>query len=252
MEGFYQNTVANGRKFFHQDYCLYMNGRDTVYDRGPIYCICLYFPLGDCRETEVQVVYRNGEVFLWETKWISSYILQFGVAVSVDGNCVFAQTWENGLLCLNARTGEIIWRTKSKRGITKIFVNEDTILCHQRERALQLLDIHTGEVLSEKRPATAWGFTALDHAHIICQVTAKRWEIIDTKTLETKEVFPHKEFTGGYVDYCINRIERTQDSKIKVCGFKNVWDDSVKPPVMLPNLEFEHCVASVALSKHQD
>lgn len=250
MEELYQNTVANGRRFFHQEYCLYINGKDMVYDRGPIRCICLYFPLGDRRETEVQVVYRNGEVFSWTTKWISSYILQFGVAVSVDGNCVFAQTWENGLFCLNARTGEIIWRTKSKRGITNIFVNEDTVLCHQRERALQLIDIHTGQVLSEKRPATAWGFKTLDHGCIICQVTAKRWEVIDAQTMETKEAFSHKDFTGGYVNYCINRIERTEDGKIKVCGFKNVWDDSVKLPVMLPNLEFEHLVESEFLKQH--
>ena len=42
---------------------------------------------------------------------------QFGIAVTADGKMVFAQTWENGLFCFDAKTGEQIWRTKSRRGI---------------------------------------------------------------------------------------------------------------------------------------
>lgn len=188
-------------------------------------------------------------MYWWKSKWLSSYLVQFGISVSFDGNYVFVQTWENGLLCLDSHTGKVIWRTKSKRGITNIFVNENTILCHQHERTLQLLDIHTGEVLLEKRPATAWGFTALDHKHIICQVTARRWELTDAQTLETKESFSNKDFTGGHTDYCVNKIVRAEDGKIRVSGFQNVWDDTVKPAVRLPNLEFEHYVTSNILSQ---
>lgn len=248
MEDMNQRTVPNGECVFHQKYCLYNNYREIVYDHGAICRVYLDLPIGSLG-ADVQVYYSSGEMYWWKTKWISSYTFQFGVAVSFDGKYVFVQTWENGLLCLDARTGKTIWRTKSKRGVTHIFVNADIVLCHQRGHALQLLDIHTGEVLSEKRPATAWGFTALDHRHIICQVTARRWEIIDAQTLETVEVFSHKVFTGGHEDYCINKIGRTQDGKIKVCGFKNVWDRSVKPAVMLPNLEFEHYVESKVLAQ---
>jgi hypothetical protein len=233
---------------YHQNYCICSKGHEFSYDAGAIRRIYLEFPLGVIG-AEIQIYFANGEMYWWKSKWISSYILQLGIAVSYDGKYVFAQTWENGLLCLDSHTGEVIWRTKSKRGITSIFVNDQTILCHQRERALQLLDIHTGEVLAEKRPATAWGFTALDHQHIICQVTAKRWEIIDAQTMQTLEVFSHKDFTGGYVDFCVNKIERTENGKLRVSGFKNVWDHSVKPAVMLPNLEFEHYVHSDILSQ---
>lgn len=121
-------------------------------------------------------------------------------------------------------------------------MNENTILCHRHGQALQLLDMHTGAVLAEKRPAAAWGFTAIDHRCIVCQVSARRWEIIDAETLEVKESFSHQEFTGGHTDYCINRIERIDDETIRVCGFQNVWDDTVTPAVLLPNLEFEHLV----------
>ena len=143
------------------------------------------------------------------------------------------------MFCLDAHTGEKLWRTKSKRGITNIFVNESTLLIHQRERALQLIDIHTGEILKEKRPATAWGFTAIDHKHIVCQVTAKRWEIIDAVAVETKMGFSRRDFTGGHENYCINYI-KMDGQKLVVRGFQNVWDNTVKPAKMLQNLEFEH------------
>lgn len=216
---------------YHQNYCICAKDHEFSYDAGAIRRVYLEFPIG-LIGAEVQVYFADGNMHWWKSKWLSSYNLSFGIAVSFDGNYVFAQTWENGLLCLDSRTGNVIWRTKSKRGVTHVFVNEKTILCHQHERALQLLDIHTGEVLSEKRPATAWGFTALDHKHIICQVTANRWEIIDAQTMETKEVFSHKDFTGGHTDYSISRIIRTEDGKIKLFGFEHAWEHYVTSNIL--------------------
>ena len=105
-------------------------------------------------------------------------------------------------------------------------------------------DVKTGEVLKEKRPCTAWGFTTLDNQHIVCQVTARKWEIIKAETLEVKESFTHKEFTGNHTDFCINHISLCENGNIRVAGFQNVWDDSEKPPKMLPNIEFEYFLTS--------
>lgn len=198
----------------------------------------------DLGETTVVVRYRTGETYTWKSKHFGSYIDQFGIAVSNDGAKVFAQTWEMGLFCLDAKTGERIWRTKSRRGITNIFVNDDTIAVQLHDYAMQLLDMNTGEVIKEKRPATAWGFTSLDNKYIICQVTAKRWEIIEAETLEVKESFTHKSFTDNHTDFCVNHISLCENGTICVRGFRNVWDDTVRPPKMLPNVEFAHYVKS--------
>lgn len=186
MAEIYKQIKQHGKKVFHRNYCLYHKNNITVYDSGAI--LSVSFEQGQRELSSVKVCFKDGRISEWETKWLDPYIYQFGVAVSYDGKYVFAQTWENGLQCLDATTGERSWRTKSKRGITNIFVNKDTILCHQRERALQLIDIYTGEVLREKRPATAWGFTAIDNERILCQVKVNRWEIIDTETLEASKV----------------------------------------------------------------
>lgn len=229
---------------YHHQYCLISNHRVTIFDGTAIEKICINDEI-----TALSVHYRNGEIAHWPCKWLSSYIFQFGIAVSKDGSYVFIQTWESGLFCLSSQTGEVIWRTESKRGITNIFVNDTNVLAHQHDRALQLLDIHTGKVLKEKRPATAWGFTSLDHGHIICQVTARRWEIINAQTLEVAETFTHKDFTNGHTDYCIRDIALTDDGRIQVSGFKNIWDTSVSPAIQLPNLEFTHFIKAKTFEK---
>lgn len=203
----------------------------------------------DNPEKMVIVRYRSGETYTWNSKYFSSYIDQFGIAVSADGTKLFAQTWDNGLFCFDAKTGERIWRTKSRRGITNIFVNDDTITVQLHDYAMQLVDIHTGEVLKEKRPSTAWGFTSLNHQYLICHSTARRWEIIEAETLAVKESFSHKEFTNDHTEFCVRDICLCENGTICVKGFQTVWDESQKPPKMLPSIEFEHSLITKTFQK---
>lgn len=159
----------------------------VAYNDLPIRYIILNF--GESNN-EVTVHFFDGTTARWESEVFDTYITQFGIAVSEDGTKIFAQTYETGLHCLDARTGERIWRTKSRAGIANIYVNHDTICAHKRGKALQLLDIHSGEILKEKAPATDWGFHSVDHTRILCKVTARTWEVIDSTTLETLDTFP--------------------------------------------------------------
>ncbi len=223
----------------------------TVYRRGVIKWSLFksgkYVPeLYKDAPATVVIEYRDGRVFEWlESNGLgNAYNGQFGLSVSLDGRFVFVQSWDKGLFCYNAQTGELVWRSKRRFGITNIYVNETTVLCHQHDKALQLLDIETGEVIKEKTPARAWGFTYLKEGYIICHTSARKWEIIRTEDLETVEEIPDKLFGKG--EWCINGICLTEENKLVWRGFQNVWDDSVQPPEMLPNLEMKgeielHC-----------
>lgn len=217
-------------------------GRLTVYRRGIIKWSLFksgkYVPeLYKDGPATVIIEYRDGRVFEWLEKngLSNAYNGQFGLSVSLDGRFAFVQFWEKGLFCYNAQTGELVWRTQRRFGITNIYVNEKTVLCHQHDRALQLLNIETGEVVKEKTPARAWGFTYLQEGYIICHTSARKWEIIRTEDLETVEEIPDKLFGNG--EWCINSIRLTQDGKLVWRGFQDVWDDSVQPHKMLPNRE---------------
>ena len=238
------------RIIYHKNYFICLSDNSSwlyYYSHGSIESVQMIFD-NKSSENTIVVKQRNGETYTWNSKYFDSYIDQFGIAVSSDGTRIFAQTWENGLFCFNAVTGERIWRTKSRRGITNIYVNDDTITVQLHDYAMQLLDMNTGEVIKEKRPSTAWGFTALDNQYIICQTTARKWEVIEANTLEVMETFTHKEFTNNHVDFCINHISLSEGGTICVRGFQNVWDDSTSPPTRLPNVEFESHIKSKALS----
>ncbi|MDO5444132.1 MAG: PQQ-binding-like beta-propeller repeat protein [Eubacteriales bacterium] len=195
-------------------------------------------------ETEVTVTYRNGNCYKWTISANccgNSYLQQFGVTVSYDGRFLFCQTWERGLYALDARTGATVWKTRSKRGITSVFANRDTLICCQHNRALQLLDMNTGEVLKEVR-TTAWGFTAIDSKRIVCQVYEKKWCVIDAEALDILRTFSSNEFTDNHADYRVNFIQLINENTLQISGFQNVWDDSTKPPKRLPNLVFTNYI----------
>lgn len=175
------------------------NGCWTIYKKGAIDKIFVFSPLHADIQTIV-VHFRDGKKFEWQTKYIDIYTHQYGLHVSWDGTRVFAQTWEMGLMCFDSRTGERLWKTQSRRGVTSVVVKEDTICCHRHEYSIQLLSIDTGEVLMEKRPANSWGFHILDSTHILCQVTARRWEVIRTTDLAVVDTIPKEQLCQPLID----------------------------------------------------
>lgn len=159
-----------------------------IYEGCPVEKITYAYLIPQKQLSDIEIFFSAGEYAKWSAKMFdAAYIRQFGISVSNDGKRVFLQTWENGLYCLDSKSGEKIWRTKSKRGITNIFVNDETLCCMQREKALQLINIYTGEVIKERK-ACDRGFTVTDRKSIICQITAREKAIIDPETLDTIEV----------------------------------------------------------------
>lgn len=166
------------------------------YEDGGIEKLHLEFRSAD-PPTIVTVSFRDGREAKWECKYLDAYHRQFGVSVSRDGSRVFVQTWEMGVLCFDSGTGERIWKTKSRRGVTTLVVNENTLCVHRHEYALQLLDMETGEVIAEKRPANSWGADILTDRYLLCRTTARKWEIVCTEDLHTAGVLTKKELQAA-------------------------------------------------------
>ena len=195
-------TMAWEQSLIGEDSCL-----TTTYFSGAIAQVRVVrrYPFEQTVPCDVEVLFRDGSQHKWQNKNVcTAYNSSFGISVSKDGRFLFVQTWDKGMFCYDTKTGTQVWRTKRRFGITNIFVNESTVLVHQHEKALQLLDMETGEVLKEKKPARAWGFHPLDDRHLICQTCARHWEIIRAEDLETVEVIPAKKFPGDR--WCVRNV----------------------------------------------
>ena len=180
----------------------------------------------------VQITWRDGHTVEWYHPQLDVgdvYQEQFGIHVTADGRALFVQTWDQGLHCLDAATGLTLWRSKSRRGITSLLVGGETLVAHQHEQALLLLDIRTGEVLKEKRPARDWSFYPLSPDILICQTTARQWEIIRASDLETLQAIPHKLFpsTRGEAPWCIRDVW-LEDGALWCNAFRSISPESTQ------------------------
>lgn len=178
----------------------------------------------------VCVAWRDGRRAEWMNDTLDVggvYQRQFGISVSEDGRFLFVQTWERGLHCLDAASGRCVWRSRSRRGVTSLMVNGSTLAVLQREHALLMMDIETGEVLKEKRPARAWSFYPLTPAHFIYQTTARQWEIVRANTLETVQTIPHQLFpnTSGELPWCIRDVW-LEENQLWCSAFRSVSPQS--------------------------
>jgi outer membrane protein assembly factor BamB len=187
LEITYETIVSTGQKFCigHSiAYSLHISEHYFVaYPDLPIRYLWI-----DLKQCIVHVFYSDGASAEWVSSVFDAYITQFGVAVSPDGKFIFAQTWENGLYCFSSKTGEKIWRTKSKAATVNLYVNEDTVCANRQNKRLELIHIKTGEIIATRK-MTIYEFFAVDSKHFMCRTTSKKWEIIDSDTLETTNAF---------------------------------------------------------------
>jgi len=214
------------------------HGWDYTYQNGAITAIRVTVGNTADSASRLHITWQDRQTAEWSALQpeIAVYVEQFGLSVSQDGRFIFVQTWDSGLYCLDAATGEKVWRSQSRRGVTSLAINESTLVAHQREHALLLLDPETGAVLKEKHPAKAWGFFQLDEKHLICQTTARQWEIIRTEDLETILVIPHSLFprTSGAQPWCIRDVW-LKDGCLWCNAFRSTVDtDTEEQDFLLP------------------
>ena len=148
----------------------------------------------DSNLSSVQV-FMDNETYTWHTNhmYLVGYMM-YGIPVSQDGCYVFAQQDMRGLYCLDAKTGNVIWKTKSKAEISHVLVLERHLCCSKSYDEIQLVDIKTGNVIKTYRTPFDNRFEALTDDYILNHTRSKLWEVISSHTLEVDQSFMDKEF----------------------------------------------------------
>lgn len=219
------------RRFFHAAYCAYQDGRGIyLYTNIPIIRLSVQSFYGDRRNEPgiVEILCRDKSRYSWKSKYADQVFTdQVGIAVRNDGGAVILQTWDRGTHCLDAKTGEQIWW--KRYGATNIFMMENSLLCKRPYKSLQLLDVHTGQLLQERRGAS-WGFMPLNQGYIICKTKGNgqedQWEIIRAATLETVQTMSYRELTNDESGrWVVSNVVLTGPGELRVSGFtgRNVY-----------------------------
>lgn len=143
---------------------------------------------------QVTVTYKNGELFNWESNKIYYVALcMYGIAISKDGKYFFAQQDMNGLICLDLKNGNVVWKTKSKAEISHIFVCNKTLCCSKSRNEIQLIDISNGIVIISHKCTFDNRFEVLNEKMILNHSYAKKWEVLNPESLKVVETITQKE-----------------------------------------------------------
>lgn len=169
---------------------------ECIYNVGKIKKIEIETPDYDANISYVKVSMNDG-IYLWQTNniYLVGYMM-YGVPVSQDGCYVFAQQDMRGLYCLDAKTGNVVWKTRSKAEISHILVLQQHLCCAKSRDEIQLIDINTGEVIKAHKTPFDNRFKVLNDNYILNHTRGKLWEIMSSQTLEVVQSFSDKEFVA--------------------------------------------------------
>ncbi len=149
--------------------------------------------LDDDKNCLIAVKTVDDQTWQWKSDRIDLIAFSmYGIAVSKDGKCLFAQQYTGGMICLDIQTGVQVWKTKSKAVISQVFVGERTLCCAKRYDTIQLIDIYTGAVRAERHTPCDNRFDVLSDNTIFNHSRAGIWEVISADTLEVLETIPQK------------------------------------------------------------
>lgn len=149
----------------------------------------------DSRLTKVQVFTNNAEIYSWQTNniYLVGYIM-YGIPVSKDGRFIFAQQDMKGLLCLDARDGQIVWKTQSRAEYSNVLVGDTHLCCSKSRNEIQLIEIESGNVIKSYKTPFDNRFGVITDKFIANHTRSKSWEIISSETLDVVQEIPDNIF----------------------------------------------------------
>lgn len=147
---------------------------------------------------------RNGESFSCDvSKYIrpdAVFLKSFGVSIAEDGSCFFIQSWEKGLFCFALPAGELLWQSKRKHA-TRLVLLPNQVICHFADQCVDVMDIHTGEVLSHYPLGWNTQFLPLNDDFYLAGPKRGKYYMLDCR-LEVREVIAYQRLNPALLDTC--------------------------------------------------
>ena len=183
---------------------------ECTYAFGQIKKIIIQVPDYNTNISYVKV-FTNNETYSWQTNniYLVGYMM-YGVPVSQDGQYVFAQQDMRGLYCLDAKTGDVVWKTKSKAEISHVLVLEQHLCCSKGRDEIQLIDINDGEVIKSYKTPFDNRFEVITDNYILNHTRSKVWEVLSSQTLEVKQSIDDKVLSANL--HSLEQFYKQKDS----------------------------------------
>lgn len=191
-----------------------------------------------------RILFRDGSEKELSFQFDSVYLSQFGAPLSNNGKTIFISDWDKGLMAYDTDTGRLLWHYKSSR-IADTMVFSAYVIAAKRYNGLLMLDAQTGEVRRQVKSSTIEKLFRLTDKLLLVDSLRGKVSVVDATTLETVRAFTKRETNPADCLSMIINDAKIQDGSIVLYGFegcsrKNPKDSKmVKYERCLPGLFFK-------------
>lgn len=146
-----------------------------------------YDTYNDSSVNTIIINYRNEN----QVSWTSTVINGGEVAVSEDGNFIYAENRIKGIYCFEAKTGKQLWHNRHLA--FHIIPNSNgTVTCNYLKSIFMLSN--DGKILKEIKSSQENATKYLEDGYFLIKVNSKVFKIVSSDNLETIYEIPSKAF----------------------------------------------------------
>jgi len=149
----------------------------------------------------------------------SIYTTQYGISVSGKHACIFVSSWEDGMGCFSAITGEELWRLKGTR-YTKVFVYPEYVVVVKFTTALIKLDISNGKEIDRFKGRGIETVFELSKPLLFAGLIRGVYCTVDTTNFEIIKKFDRKIINPNDCLSLVIRSLEVDDENLVISGFE--------------------------------
>lgn len=154
-----------------------------------------------------------------------SYLKQFGISISENGEYFFIQSWEKGLFCFHMQDGSLLWHYKTKHAYDLV-VRKNHIVCLFFGLCVSVIEISSGKMVS-RFPLSSYStcFVPITDERYIVGPKRGKYLILD-ENLSIVSSIPIETFNPrGCTTFLLLQAYFTPDGLL-ISGFEHFGEDN--------------------------
>ena len=160
--------------------------------------------------------------FMWDKSIVMDvYTQTYGVVISPDGNFLFVPSWENGITCLSAEDGRILWQF-TKKHARQVYCYDHCLVCYFEGEALRRIS-YAGEELQRLTFSTGDDCWMLSDGMLFIGPKRGKYMLLHPADFSVLNTFPQETVTGTEADpYLIWNVTGTSDKITLHCWHNDI------------------------------
>ncbi len=158
--------------------------------------------------------FRDGRMVTVKTG-CTSFNRQIGTPISSDGQKMFLNIWEKGIICYDLMTMSVVWKLR-KPHTMHIIVFDDYITVDKNGGYIIKIDMESGKIIDEIKSSTIIQHSRVSKNEVLAYYIKKTLAIIDTRDMSIVKLFEREYIPRGIGPYIRSASVRYENGELKL------------------------------------